>query len=163
MIRRPPRSTLFPYTTLFRSRFGLLLPVTWGAGCARTAASAGCSNPCGAATSGPASPSAPAAANNNPALKGNYAFSLRARFHDYSAATAASGTHGNTVFADAEPNGCDWRLAILDGYGDVAGEIDHQIAVQRRVGEASRGRLLLHHHRSEERSRRRDRVSLHCQ
>src|SRR2546429_7220387 len=25
MIRRPPRSTLFPYTTLFRSRFG------WGA------------------------------------------------------------------------------------------------------------------------------------
>ena len=99
--------------------FGLLLPVTWGAGCARTAASAGCSNPCGAATSGPASPSAPAAANNNPALKGNYAFSLRARFHDYSAATAASGTHGNTVFADAEPNGCDWRLAILDGCGDV--------------------------------------------
>src|SRR2546430_13237191 len=25
MIRRPPRSTLFPYTTLFRSRVGLLL------------------------------------------------------------------------------------------------------------------------------------------
>src|SRR5258705_5782794 len=25
MIRRPPRSTLFPYTTLFRSCFGLLL------------------------------------------------------------------------------------------------------------------------------------------
>src|SRR3712207_8642439 len=24
MIRRPPRSTLFPYTTLFRSRFGEL-------------------------------------------------------------------------------------------------------------------------------------------
>src|SRR2546430_8435616 len=24
MIRRPPRSTLFPYTTLFRSRFGLV-------------------------------------------------------------------------------------------------------------------------------------------
>src|SRR5438876_6556677 len=24
MIRRPPRSTLFPYTTLFRSRFGSL-------------------------------------------------------------------------------------------------------------------------------------------
>src|SRR3712207_8313298 len=23
MIRRPPRSTLFPYTTLFRSRFGM--------------------------------------------------------------------------------------------------------------------------------------------
>src|SRR2546429_2939542 len=25
MIRRPPRSTLFPYTTLFRSRLGLCL------------------------------------------------------------------------------------------------------------------------------------------
>src|SRR5256886_17113722 len=28
MIRRPPRSTLFPYTTLFRSRV-LVLPVYW--------------------------------------------------------------------------------------------------------------------------------------
>src|SRR6266853_3902307 len=28
MIRRPPRSTLFPYTTLFRSRAHLLAPVT---------------------------------------------------------------------------------------------------------------------------------------
>src|SRR5256885_16909735 len=27
MIRRPPRSTLFPYTTLFRSQQGLLVPV----------------------------------------------------------------------------------------------------------------------------------------
>ena len=26
MIRRPPRSTLFPYTTLFRSQFGLVVP-----------------------------------------------------------------------------------------------------------------------------------------
>src|SRR3989442_6815295 len=26
MIRRPPRSTLFPYTTLFRSRYKFLLP-----------------------------------------------------------------------------------------------------------------------------------------
>src|SRR5258708_15498106 len=25
MIRRPPRSTLFPYTTLFRSRFGQIM------------------------------------------------------------------------------------------------------------------------------------------
>src|SRR3989442_3317908 len=32
MIRRPPRSTLFPYTTLFRSRLGrVVLPLT-GAG-----------------------------------------------------------------------------------------------------------------------------------
>src|SRR3712207_7648784 len=27
MIRRPPRSTLFPYTTLFRSQLGLLISV----------------------------------------------------------------------------------------------------------------------------------------
>src|SRR5260370_20740945 len=27
MIRRPPRSTLFPYTTLFRSKLKMLLPV----------------------------------------------------------------------------------------------------------------------------------------
>src|SRR5256886_17473638 len=26
MIRRPPRSTLFPYTTLFRSRLSILIP-----------------------------------------------------------------------------------------------------------------------------------------
>src|SRR2546425_7141597 len=30
MIRRPPRSTLFPYTTLFRSLLGI--PITAGAG-----------------------------------------------------------------------------------------------------------------------------------
>src|SRR5438876_3634768 len=30
MIRRPPRSTLFPYTTLFRSRVGCLLPLLCG-------------------------------------------------------------------------------------------------------------------------------------
>src|SRR2546427_12668896 len=29
MIRRPPRSTLFPYTTLFRSRIGQILAVTF--------------------------------------------------------------------------------------------------------------------------------------
>src|SRR5256885_12395715 len=29
MIRRPPRSTLFPYTTLFRSVFVLLTPRNW--------------------------------------------------------------------------------------------------------------------------------------
>src|SRR3712207_8735802 len=29
MIRRPPRSTLFPYTTLFRSRAGRLNGMTW--------------------------------------------------------------------------------------------------------------------------------------
>src|SRR5256885_12810336 len=36
MIRRPPRSTLFPYTTLFRSRSvdAVLLAVDGGGGCA---------------------------------------------------------------------------------------------------------------------------------
>src|SRR3712207_7245490 len=32
MIRRPPRSTLFPYTTLFRSDFGRVLPRARGEG-----------------------------------------------------------------------------------------------------------------------------------
>src|SRR3712207_8248102 len=32
MIRRPPRSTLFPYTTLFRSRLGLARYLGYGAG-----------------------------------------------------------------------------------------------------------------------------------
>src|SRR2546429_5880817 len=31
MIRRPPRSTLFPYTTLFRSRIGTQLEEAWRA------------------------------------------------------------------------------------------------------------------------------------
>src|SRR5258708_39844334 len=35
MIRRPPRSTLFPYTTLFRSRFGLRRLRLRGLGLAR--------------------------------------------------------------------------------------------------------------------------------
>src|SRR5256885_13233048 len=34
MIRRPPRSTLFPYTTLFRSHAGALPPGSEGAGTA---------------------------------------------------------------------------------------------------------------------------------
>src|SRR2546427_11431773 len=39
MIRRPPRSTLFPYTTLFRSRFQLVPRRCWGrAGCGLTGA-----------------------------------------------------------------------------------------------------------------------------
>src|SRR2546427_1504377 len=45
MIRRPPRSTLFPYTTLFRSvqiparlnRYSALLSVAWGDGVYLTA------------------------------------------------------------------------------------------------------------------------------
>src|SRR3712207_7152140 len=38
MIRRPPRSTLFPYTTLFRSRLLRRLILTWLVGCGVTAA-----------------------------------------------------------------------------------------------------------------------------
>lgn len=88
--------------------FGLLFSITWGAGCARTAASAGCSNPCGASTSGPAGPSAPAA-NNNPALKGNYAFTF-------------SGIKGNgTVSSISGAVG----TFTADGAGNLAsGELD---------------------------------------
>src|SRR3989454_7396809 len=38
MIRRPPRSTLFPYTTLFRSRLILEAPIADQGGMARSAA-----------------------------------------------------------------------------------------------------------------------------
>src|SRR2546426_8622047 len=31
MIRRPPRSTLFPYTTLFRSHDSVTTPIIWSA------------------------------------------------------------------------------------------------------------------------------------
>src|SRR5258708_31454477 len=44
MIRRPPRSTLFPYTTLFRSRVAAVLAIV-GA----TALAAGCSSGSGTA------------------------------------------------------------------------------------------------------------------
>src|SRR5258707_8436347 len=45
MIRRPPRSTLFPYTTLFRSLMsGPAVPTTWPR--------AGASTRCSAATAG---------------------------------------------------------------------------------------------------------------
>src|SRR3712207_6892811 len=36
MIRRPPRSTLFPYTTLFRSRDGLLSSMGYRVGVGRS-------------------------------------------------------------------------------------------------------------------------------
>src|SRR2546422_7220028 len=37
MIRRPPRSTLFPYTTLFRSLVVLSVVASWRRGAAQTA------------------------------------------------------------------------------------------------------------------------------
>src|SRR5688572_31170360 len=39
MIRRPPRSTLFPYTTLFRSRWARSPRSTGPTGCCRSASS----------------------------------------------------------------------------------------------------------------------------
>src|SRR3712207_8382344 len=49
MIRRPPRSTLFPYTTLFRSSVGSE-PAVWGSviekADLRSPASSGCSHCC---------------------------------------------------------------------------------------------------------------------
>src|SRR2546429_5210977 len=44
MIRRPPRSTLFPYTTLFRSSRNNS-PETWKSACAAANSSLGCSGP----------------------------------------------------------------------------------------------------------------------
>src|SRR2546422_4610676 len=44
MIRRPPRSTLFPYTTLFRSAFGSYAPKTTRPTLARTIAPAHCAH-----------------------------------------------------------------------------------------------------------------------
>src|SRR5256885_17226758 len=44
MIRRPPRSTLFPYTTLFRSRPSVPPPISYSPGPA--APRSGCSAPC---------------------------------------------------------------------------------------------------------------------
>src|SRR2546427_6838180 len=41
MIRRPPRSTLFPYTTLFRSRGTGRAPCSWAAAAAGKARPAG--------------------------------------------------------------------------------------------------------------------------
>src|SRR2546422_10817498 len=41
MIRRPPRSTLFPYTTLFRSTPGLVDPFWWSNGPMRDLGSLG--------------------------------------------------------------------------------------------------------------------------
>src|SRR2546422_5490459 len=52
MIRRPPRSTLFPYTTLFRSLYGFVLPILISVGV----------TPGHCAPAGPAKSSGPSAA-----------------------------------------------------------------------------------------------------
>ena len=88
--------------------FGLLLSVTSVAGCAATAASGGCSDQCGA----PAAPRAPAAANNNPALRGNYAFTFSGINANgtVSAISASVGTFtadgaGNLTSGELDTNG----------------------------------------------------------
>src|SRR2546430_15324470 len=54
MIRRPPRSTLFPYTTLFRSPFGSSSPVAVSGGLSFATVSASIKHSCGVTTSGAA-------------------------------------------------------------------------------------------------------------
>lgn len=95
--------------------FALLLSVAWGGGCAATAASPGCSGPCGA----PAAPSAPAAANNNPALRGNYAFTFSGIKGQgtVSSISAAVGTFtadgvGNLTNGELDTNGVDTGAAL---------------------------------------------------
>src|SRR5688572_32052675 len=56
MLRRPPRSTLFPYTTLFRS-WPSCSPPSTGGGCARRRS---CSRASPAATTRPATSARPA-------------------------------------------------------------------------------------------------------
>ena len=82
-----------------------LFAITWGAGCAATATSVGCSGQCGAAQA----PTASAAANNNAALKGNYAFTF-------------SGITGNgTVSSISAAVG----MFTSDGAGNLtSGEVD---------------------------------------
>src|SRR5437667_11684739 len=90
--------------------FGLLFFITWGAGGAATAISAGCSDSCGAAAA--PTPSAPAAANSDPAIKGNYAFTLTAIKGNGTAPSisAAVGTFtadgaGNLTSGELDTNG----------------------------------------------------------
>lgn len=91
--------------------FGLLFSVTWGAGCAATSMSAGCSGPCGA--------SGPAAANNNPGLKGNYAFTFTGIKGNgtVSSISAAVGSFtadgaGNLVSGELDTNGAGTTAAL---------------------------------------------------
>src|SRR3989454_3827414 len=53
MIRRPPRSTLFPYTTLFRSTITQTATVTFTAGTVDAGTSTVSANPTSVETNGP--------------------------------------------------------------------------------------------------------------
>src|SRR5207249_10377351 len=86
--------------------FALFFSITWGAGCAATGTSAGCSDSCGAQAA--PTPSTPAAANNNPALKGNYAFTF-------------SGIKGNGTVSISAAVG----MFTADGAGNLtSGKLD---------------------------------------
>src|SRR5437660_7903650 len=98
--------------------FALLFSITWGAGCAATETSAGCSDSCGAQAA--PTPSAPAAANNNPALKGNYAFTFTGIKGNgtVSSISAAVGTFtadgaGNLTSGELDTNGVGTGAALI--------------------------------------------------
>src|SRR5258707_7088549 len=80
MIRRPPRSTLFPYTTLFRSGT-YTVTVTDGSGCTSAATTTVVVN---------ANPSAPVAGNNGPVCAGS-ALDLKS--------TPLNSSHANISYA----------------------------------------------------------------
>jgi len=98
--------------------FALLFSITWGAGCAATGTSGGCSDSCGAQAA--PTPSAPAAANNNPALKGNYAFTFTGIKGNgtVSSISAAVGTFtadgaGNLTSGELDTNGVGTGAALI--------------------------------------------------
>ena len=98
--------------------FGLLFSIAWGAGCATTGTSAGCSDSCGAPAA--PTPSAPAAANKNPALKGNYAFTFTGIKGNgtISSISAAVGTFtadgaGNLTSGELDTNGAGTGAALI--------------------------------------------------
>ena len=93
----------------------LLFAVIWGAGCAAALTSAACSTACGT----PSAPSAPAAANHNTALKGNYAFTLTGINGNgaVSSISAAVGTFnadgaGNLTSGELDTNGVGSGAAL---------------------------------------------------
>ena len=98
--------------------FALFFSITWGAGCAATGTSAGCSDSCGAQAA--PTPSTPAAANNNPALKGNYAFTFTGIKGNgtVSSISAAVGTFtadgaGNLTGGELDTNGVGTGAALI--------------------------------------------------
>src|SRR5258706_5452124 len=71
------------------------------------------------------------------------------------------GQRKGSAAVGAEQTGDGFGHSRYSAASGVPGEGNHQVAVQRSVGETARGNLLLHHGASEQRSRRRDRVTLH--